>query len=141
MWKWSQPPPPFRSFHQVSTPELESYVQDLLKAGAIETTSSLSFQGPLFSVPKKGTDKRRVILDLSILNKSIDCPSFKMTTISNVRRILPPNARSYPSVVQEVSRFPDRETKISVSGSSFRPQYRSQSLHQALQGDIDGSSG
>ena len=37
-------------------------MRDLLRAGAVEETSSILFQGPLFSVPKKSTDKRRVIL-------------------------------------------------------------------------------
>ena len=73
---------------------LESFTQDLLSAGAVEETSSLMFQGPLFSVPKKDSDKRRVILDLSALNKSILCPSFKMTTLQEVRRVLPLGAFS-----------------------------------------------
>ena len=91
-WEWCAPPPPFRPFHQAPTPQLEEFVQDMLKAGSIEETSSLLFQGPLFSVPKKDTDKRRVILDLSTLNKSIACPTFKMTTVDDVRQVLPLNA-------------------------------------------------
>ena len=92
VWSWATPPPPFKSFHQDSTPELESYVKDLLEAGAIEKTSSLLFQGPLFSVPKKNSDKRRVILDLSTLNHYIECPTFRMTTAQDVRKVLPPGA-------------------------------------------------
>ena len=88
-WEWCAPPPPFRPFLQASTTELESYTSDLLAAGAVEETSSLLFQGPLFSVPKKNSTKRRVILDLSTLNQSILCPSFRMTTIQEVRRVLP----------------------------------------------------
>ena len=49
-------------------------------------------QNHLFSVPKKGTDKRRVILDLSRLNLQIPCPSFKMVSVKEVRRCIPPNA-------------------------------------------------
>ena len=49
----------------------------------------MAFQGPLFSELKKSTDKRRVILDLSTLNKFIVCPHFRMTTIQKVREILP----------------------------------------------------
>ena len=68
------------------------FVSDLLKAGAIEPTSSLLFQGPLFSVPKKNTSKRRVILDLSTLNRSITCPTFKMTSLQDVRLVLSPGS-------------------------------------------------
>ena len=91
-WSWVAPPPAYRSFFQPSTPLLENFIQDLKTAGAIEETKSLLFQGPLFTVPKKGTTKRRVILDLSALNKSILCPSFKMTTIRDVMRALPRGA-------------------------------------------------
>ena len=91
-WEWLSPPPPFRLFFQAATPQLVEFAEDLLQAGAIEKTSSLLFQGPLFSVPKKGTDKRRVILDLSTLNRFIMCPSFKMTTVKDVRNVLPEGA-------------------------------------------------
>jgi len=49
----------------------------------------IAFQARLFSVPKKGTSKRRVILDISLLKKSIACPKFKMTTIRQVRQVPP----------------------------------------------------
>ena len=91
-WKWLEDPPPYHPFHQPATPLLESFVQTLLESGAIERTRFLAFQGPLFSVPKKGTDKRRVILDLSTLNRYIVCPRFKMTTVEQVRQILPVGA-------------------------------------------------
>ena len=88
-WSWELPPPAFKQFHQAQTPELLEFVQDLLLAGAIEKCTSLKFQGPLFSVPKKDSAKRRVILDLSTLNKHIWCPSFRMTTVKDVRAVLP----------------------------------------------------
>ena len=91
-WEWSEPPPPFRPFLQQTSQELEEFVADLLKAGAIEETSSILFQGPLFSVPKKNSTKRRVILDLSTLNKHILCPTFRMTTVQDVRKVLPQGA-------------------------------------------------
>ena len=87
-WNWSSNPPHFRPFFQTEDPQLKTFVKDLLQAGAVEKTNSLLFQGPLFSVPKKNSTKRRVILDLSALNKAIDCPSFKMTTIQDVRQVL-----------------------------------------------------
>ena len=88
-WGWCQQPPPYKQFFQEETPLLEGFLEDLVKAGAVERTTSLLFQGPLFSVPKKNSDKRRVILDLSTLNKSIKCPTFRMTTLQDVRRLLP----------------------------------------------------
>ena len=41
---------------------------------------------------KKNSTKRRVILDLSTLNTSILCPTFRMTTLQEVRALLPENA-------------------------------------------------
>ena len=86
------PPPPLRLFHQPSTPLLREFVSQLLEAGAIQETNRIAFQGPLFSVPKKDSEKRRVILDLSTLNLHIVCPTFKMTTVAEVRSVLPQGA-------------------------------------------------
>ena len=91
-WTWESNPPPFKQFFQPETPLLREYVSSMLLAGAVEETKSLAFQGPLFTVSKKDSDKRRVILDLSTLNKFITCPRFKMTTINDVRRLLPKGA-------------------------------------------------
>lgn len=89
IWTWLSPPPPYKPFHQKSSALIRSFLRDLLQAGAIVKTSFIAFQARLFSVPKKGTSKRRVILDISLLNKSIVCPKFKMTTIRQVRQVLP----------------------------------------------------
>ncbi|MEL7079416.1 MAG: reverse transcriptase domain-containing protein [Cyanobacteria bacterium J06582_2] len=62
----------------------------MLSKGAIEEARHLRFQGRLFSVPKKDSTERRVILDLSHLNKHIQCDTFKMTTVSQVRTLLQP---------------------------------------------------
>ena len=68
------------------------FVHQLLEAGAIQETTQIAFQGPLFSVPKKNSVKRRVILDLSALNRFIHCPTFKMISVKDVRAILPEGA-------------------------------------------------
>ena len=91
-WKWKTPPPVFKPFRQPQSPHLEEYVQDLLSAGAVEETSSILFQGPLFTVPKKNSVKMRVILDLSTLNQHIECPTFRMTTVRDVKAVIPPHA-------------------------------------------------
>ena len=88
-WKWIKTPPLFKRFYQPSTQVLEDYVQQMLQKGVIEPCRSLKFQGRLFSVPKKDSLELRTILDLSPLNKFIDCPTFKMTTVSQVRTLLP----------------------------------------------------
>ncbi|XP_068224886.1 uncharacterized protein [Palaemon carinicauda] len=76
---------------QPSTPDLLLFTQDLRK-NAIKETKYLKFQGRLFSVPKKDSDSRRVILDLSRLNLSIQCDRFHMLTVSQVRTLLPRGA-------------------------------------------------
>ena len=92
VWQWERHPPRLKLFYQEPTPLLQSFAETLLESNAIERTRQLSFQGPLFSVPKKGTDKRRVILDLSTLNRYISRPRFKMTTVEQVRQVLPAGA-------------------------------------------------
>jgi len=39
-------------------------------------------------VNKKGTTKKRMVLDMSRLNKFIPCPKFRMTTAKSVRRVI-----------------------------------------------------
>jgi len=76
---------PYRPFHQSSDPAIQEFQKGMLEARAIEEASFLAFQARLFSVPKKDTEKRRVILNISSLNTSIFCPKFKMTSVSQVR--------------------------------------------------------
>ena len=45
-------------------------------------------QSRLFPVDKKGTTKKRMVLDMSRLNKFIPCPKFKMTTTKAVRQVI-----------------------------------------------------
>ena len=58
----------------------------------VEKAAVIKFQARLFTVPKKDTNKRRIILDLSFINKYIVCPSFKMLTLKDVKAVLPQNA-------------------------------------------------
>ena len=58
----------------------------------IEKTRFLRFCSRLFSVPKWNSAEMRTILDLSLLNKFIENPSFKMLTLTQVRLLLPPGA-------------------------------------------------
>ena len=77
---------------QRSSPELSEYVREMISKQVVVPFSGRGVQNHLFSVPKKGTTKRRVILDLSRLNLQIPCPSFKMVSVKEVRRCIPPNA-------------------------------------------------
>ena len=88
-WSWKSKPPVFKCSHQSHSKVLDTYVKDLFKRGVISRTSNLKFQGRLFQVPKKNSDKRRTILDLSILNTFIVCKSFKMTTFKDLKAIIP----------------------------------------------------
>ena len=77
-WEWLVDRlPRFRRFKQESTLILQEFVKELLEKNAIREVNVLWFQARLFTVPKKGTDKLRVILDLSTLNKFIRCDSHK----------------------------------------------------------------
>ena len=91
-WQWTVPKedlPKFKSFPQHSTPLLEAFVKELLDKKAIKKANSFKFQARLFLVDKKGTEEKRVIMDLSKINKVIRCDKFKMLTIANIRTLLP----------------------------------------------------
>ena len=77
---------------QRSSPVLSDYLQEMLDKEVVIPLEGRGVQNHLFSVPKRGTTKRRVILDLSRLNLSIPCPTFKMTSIKEVRDAMPANA-------------------------------------------------
>jgi len=71
---------------------LRQSVQDMLVKKAIEpVTNSYSegFYSRLFLVPKK-TGEWRPVIDLSALNKFVECPTFKMDTPEHVRASLQP---------------------------------------------------
>ena len=57
----------------------------MLEKQSIEPLVGKAYVSRIFPVAKKGTTRKRMILDLSILNKFIVRPSFKMTTVSQVR--------------------------------------------------------
>ena len=91
-WAWKSRPPKNRKFTQLETPALAQYVEEMLEKQVIVKAEHLYFQSRIFSVPKKDSEKVRTILDLSFLNKHIECPHFRMTTVHQVRQILPKNA-------------------------------------------------
>ena len=81
-------PPPLCLFYQRETPELLEFVSNMTSKGVIKRCKALRFQGD-FLAEKRDSLKRRVILDLSHLNLFIRCDKFKMTTVVQVRTLLP----------------------------------------------------
>ena len=75
-----------------SYPFVKTHVKDLLSKAVIKKAKSINFQGRTLCVPKKNSDKKRVILDLSKLNNFIKCERFRMLTISQIRTLLPREA-------------------------------------------------
>ena len=57
-WAWLDRPPHPKRFFQEETPLLKDYVQDLLSKAVIRKAKSLKFQGRLFCVPKRNSDKK-----------------------------------------------------------------------------------
>jgi len=55
---------------------------------AIVPTTGKIVQSRLFPVDRKGTTKKRMVLDMSRLSKFIPCPRFKMTTAKAVRQVI-----------------------------------------------------
>ena len=58
----------------------------------LKKLGSIKFQGRLFCVPKKNTNRKRVILDLSTLNIYVQCDRCKMLTRTQIRTFLPKRA-------------------------------------------------
>ena len=88
-WTWIKTPPPHKILDQKSTPKTDRLLVKLRRKRVIEKAKIVHFQSRIFTVPKKDSPDGRLILDLSILNSSINCPHFKMLTIREVKLLLP----------------------------------------------------
>ena len=91
-WSWKTHPPKFKRVHQKRSRVIQDFVKDMLRQRVCEKAKKILHQSRLFTVPKRDSDKLRIILDLSPLNKFISCPTFKMLTLKEVKLILPQNA-------------------------------------------------
>ena len=60
----------------------------MLEEGVIEPATGPIFLNRLFEVPKRDSDKTRLVLDVSRLNTSIPTFKFRMTTVNTVRQTL-----------------------------------------------------
>ena len=90
-WKWKDAPPPLQrppfSVTRIMT-SLSQIVASLLhKKNIYPVPNQPAFLSHIFTVPK-GTDSRRLIIDLSKLNQLIECPTFRMTIPLNVAEAL-----------------------------------------------------
>ena len=90
-WQWKAAPPSLKSLYQKPSPILDKYITELLHKKVVEKVFKIKWQSRLFSVPKKESTERRVILDLSEINQYIKCPTFKMLTLKEVKVLLPKN--------------------------------------------------
>ena len=89
-WQWKNQPPPFKRLHQNSCQEIKDFILEMTSKKVVEKAKlPIKWQSRLFTVPKKDSDKRRIILDLSLLNLNIKCPSFKMLTLREVKLLIP----------------------------------------------------
>ena len=71
-------------------PTITEYIQEIIYKRVVEKEKKpLKWQSRLFTVPKEGTNKFRIILDLSFLNQFIKCPTFKMLTLKEGKMLLP----------------------------------------------------
>ena len=87
----SSPPPPLKILHQDTPPDADKILIKLRRIRVIEKAKIVRFQSRVFTVPKKDSQEGRLILDLSILNTFIECPSFKMLTLKEIKLLLPKN--------------------------------------------------
>jgi len=71
---------------------LRAYVAEMLDMKAIVPTTGKVIQSRLFPVDKKGTTKKRMLLDMSRLNKFIPSSKFKLTTAKSVKQVIAKDA-------------------------------------------------
>ena len=70
-------------------PTITEYIQEMIYKRVVEKEKKpLKWQSRLFTVPKKGTNKLRIILDLSFLNQFIKYPTFKVLTLKEGKMLL-----------------------------------------------------
>jgi len=96
-WRKDTGPPPSARFSNHSsafanTQFVTSNLAELLQAGTIEKVTDLPhIISPLGVVPKKGSDKLRLIFDGQYLNSYLIIPSFKYEDLSFCSQYLKPN--------------------------------------------------
>ena len=88
-WSWKRRLPRLKRLRQMKSPQLDAFIKDLRKKRVIEKAKCLKWQSRLFTVPKKDSAEGRLILDLSVLNDFINCPSFKMLTLKEAKLVIP----------------------------------------------------
>ena len=88
-WTWKSKPPPRKELYQHTTPALDMAVHKMYKKKAIFKAKKILGQSRLFTIPKKDSIEERLIMDLSWLNQYIECPTFKMLTLKEIKLLLP----------------------------------------------------
>ena len=88
-WSWKYRPPKLKRLRQKHSKALDRILREMNRKRVIEKARQLRWQSRLFTVPKRDSQEHRLILDLSQLNFFINCPSFKMLTIQEIKYLLP----------------------------------------------------
>ena len=88
-WPWETLPPlRWPPSHTTVSGGVLQHVEDMLEKGVVEKAFGKVFLSRLFTVPKKSSDKTRLVMDLSSLNKFLKPQHFKMVTVAQVRATL-----------------------------------------------------
>ena len=88
-WTWKRRPPKLKRLRQRHSKALDLILKELQRKRVIEKATQIRWQSRLFTVPKRDPHMDRLILDLSVLNTFINCPTFKMLTIQEIKYLLP----------------------------------------------------
>ena len=95
-WKQTRPRPKVLQQKRLDTEELnhiEAAVQDMLSAKVIYRNDAKDVViSPVYTVPKKGSEKRRFVMNLRWINRHLRTEHFKMTTMKDVKGMISRNA-------------------------------------------------
>ena len=75
-----------------TSPQVSALLRDRLHLGVLEEHQGSVFLSRPFTVPRRDRPEPRLVIDLSLLNRSIQCHRFQMLTLAQVRGSLVPGA-------------------------------------------------
>lgn len=92
--QWTSRPKPFKAPQPMLTPDEQQAVdQEIARALAAKAISPVPAElatcfSPVFTVPKKDSSARRMIIDLRRVNQYLDVPKFKTTTFREAKQLV-----------------------------------------------------
>lgn len=91
---WTKVPPAKQLYQPELTEEEMKYIDQEVQAGlameAIEESNEVKIFSPVFTVPKKDSEERRVILNLKFVNQWVEHQHFQMSGLKDVKLLLEP---------------------------------------------------